>query len=302
MDAVTDALKQAEVFGLGSGSLASVVDWWVAPLDGHYTLQSVCVPSIASKRLEEGLIDASRAYRKHPELMTRYFRFACACVSDAPRTRDFQMPIWLDWIDQAADALRLWNDKVAAMPDEDMRVEFRQASWLAGIAHIRSGRPRVAKRRWIEDAQRICDAAAAKADSESAANEDVRRAAQLAATIGIEGPPVLDGYVESEEIRAALARWWDGIGDPALARLFWEAQLPFLERVRNYPSRPLSTSEKRALTQLINSATRAGMPTFNEMDKVAGTHIKVLMEMLASAGVGAVMKEIVEGQASLLFE
>jgi len=293
--AVTAALRQAEAFGLGRGSLSPVSDWWLAPLDGSTSLESVCSSSVASKRLELGLIEASRAYRNHPELIARYFRFAGACVSNSPRVRDFQSPIWLDWIEQTEDALRVWHDNILAMPQDQMRAEYRGTSWAVGISHIRSGRPRVAKRRWTEDAQRIFDVAGAKSAAMQEAERDLRLAAELAARIGVEGPPVSEVLVNSDETSASLDRWWGDIGDPALAVLFWNAQLPFLQRARHHPARPLSISEKRALTQLIESATRAGRPTFNEIDKVSRTHETVLMKILASAGGTSLKKELVEG-------
>jgi hypothetical protein len=302
VDAVTAALKQAEVFGLGHGSLSPVSRWWVTPIDGRASLESICGSSVASKRLEQGLIEASRAYRNHPELIARYFRFACTCVSDSPRVRDFQSPIWLDWIEQTADALRVWHDSISAMPHEQMRAEFRETSWAAGISHIRLGRPRVAKRRWAEDVQRIVDVAGAKLAAMREAERDLRLAAELAARIGVEGPPVSDVLVNTDETRASLDRWWGDIGDPALAHLFWNAQLPFLQRVRHHPARPLSTSEKRALTQLIDSATRAERPSFNEIHKLSLTHAAVLLEVMASTGNIGVRKEVVDGQVSLLFD
>jgi hypothetical protein len=170
------------------------------------------------------------------------------------------------------------------MSQEKTREEFREISWAVGVSHIRAGRPRVAKRRWAEDAQRIVDVAREKSAAARAAEEDLQLAIELAARIGIEGPAVSDVLITAEETRASLDRWWGDIGDPALVQLFWDAQLPFLQRARHHPTRPLSGSEKRALTQLIDSATRAERPSFNEIHKLSLTHAAVFLEVMASTG------------------
>jgi hypothetical protein len=292
MGGVLSAIRQVEILGPGAGSLAAVRTWWLEPVNGCSSLQDLCGSSVAAKRLEEGLNDASHAYnpdshgysREFQELFERYLKFACACVSNTSRCSDFAKPIWLDWIDQTAEALRVWRGQISAMAGRRLREEFETMAWEAGIAQIQAGRSRVAHRIWRECAQRVLDAAKTKSLALQLATKDFQLAVDLAAIIGVAAPSAPTPFDDDGELRRFLDRWWTEIADPAIDQLYWDAQLPFLSRARNQPLRQLTPNEKKALTQLIESANHGGRPAFNEVHKLSLTHAAAFDEILATRG------------------
>jgi hypothetical protein len=295
MATVLSAIHQVEVLGPGPGSLVEVKAWWLEPINGHSSLEEICGATVAGKRLEEGLIEASHAYRQFPELIARYLRFACACVSNTTRCGDFAKPIWLDWIDHTSEALRIWRGQLSAMATQQLRDEFETMAWEAGIAQIQAGRPRVAGRIWRESAQRIAGAASTKAEALRLTTEDFQLAVSLAAIICVAFPTAPTGSADTQDLGRSLDRWWAEIAEPALDRLFWDAQLPFLKRARGQPLRQLTPSEKKTLTQLIESANQGGRPAFNQVHRLSLTHIAAVDEIFAT-------KRKRESQGSLLFE
>lgn len=295
MSAVLSAIQQVEVLCPGADSLVVVKAWWLEPVNGSSSLHETCGSSLAARRLAAGLVDASHAYKNFPDLIRRYLKFACACVSNTTRCGDFAKPIWLDWIDHTSEALRTWRGQLSAMPTQQLRDEFKAMAWEAGIAQIQAGRPRVAGRIWQESAQRIAEAASTKSEALRLATEDFQLAVNLAAIIGVAGPAMPKVSADTEDLGRALDRWWTEIADPALDRVFWDAQLPFLSRSRNQPVRQLTPGEKKALTQLIESANQGGRPAFNQFHRLSLTHIAAFDEIVATT-----RKR--DRQGSLLFE
>jgi hypothetical protein len=116
------------------------------------------------------------------------------------------------------------------------------------------------------------------------ASEEFGIAVDLAALVGIEGPAAPEALEDTGQVKRSLDRWWAEMADPALDRLFWDAHLPFLKSARNRPLRPLAPHEKKALTQLVNSAEEGGRPTFNEAHKLSLAHAAVFQEILAAKG------------------
>jgi hypothetical protein len=281
MAGVLSELRQLEILGPGAGSLAAVKAWWLEPVHGRSSLQDLCGSSVAATHLEQGLNEASHAYRKYPELIGGYLKFAGACVLNTSRCGDFAMPIWLDWIDQTAEAVRVWHGQISAMAGQRLREEFETMAWEAGIAQIRAGRSRVAHRIWRESGQRVLDAANAKSLAIQLATRDFELAADLAAMIGVASPNAPMAFDDDGELMRSLDRWWAEIAEPAIDRLYWDAQLPFLSRARNQPLRELTPNEKKALTQLIVSANIGGRPAFNIVHKLSLTHAAVFDEILA---------------------
>lgn len=281
MASVRSAIRQLEVLAPGLGSLSVLRNWWLQPITQKYSLEAICEESFAATQLEQGLNRASLAYSEFPALIQRYVGFARASVSNGPRVGDFAKPLWLDWIEHTAEAVNIWRVQSYAMTAIHADQEFENQAWQRAVDAIRVGRPRTAKRIWLEAAERLTESANAKALLLRKAKEEFEFAVEVAATLGapslLEPSEVNDGGTLLDMLR----NWWLEIGDPALERLFWAAHLPTLIRARNQPLHEITRTEKAALTNLIESAKVGGRPTFNEMHRLSATHAILFDEALS---------------------
>ncbi len=284
MGGVLVAIKQAEAFTEGAGCLSDVRDWWVAPIIGSSSLEFACADSCGAIRLEQGLIEATRAFRDHSELIRKYFRFACDCVLCRAPAPEFALPIWLDWINETAEALRLWHELSMSMPNRELTEEFRKSSWDEGLAHLRAGHARVANRTWREDSERILMAEATRTSNLLMAQEEFEHVVELAATLGLDRPTAPMAFANSQEVRRRVDQWWKDIGDPAIDRLFWLAHRDPLERAKSTWPNQLAEIEMKRVSGLLRTAAQGRRPKFNEVHQLSLTHIALFKQILSENG------------------
>jgi hypothetical protein len=278
MSGVLSAVQQLELLGPGSGSLDDFRSWWVEPILENFSLELSCSSSIAATRLERGLIEASHAYCDFPEMIAEYINFANSCVLNGPNPGDFAKPLWLDWIEKTAEAIREWRNHFAAMTTLELKLEFKSMAWPSGLAQINAGRPRVALRMWRHSSEQLIIREAEKQSILRVLRGDFDCASALAEILNVIAPERPGELASSEEWQSVLNRWWKDVADLALAKQFWGVHQSFLNREKEQSLRQLTSQDKKTLQMLIEAATKGRCPKFKELLKLTMFHTRSMDE------------------------
>jgi hypothetical protein len=210
--------------------LCRLREWWLAPIQDGYSLDSICENQQAGRIVTQGLqqILLLRNHRFAGNIVREHLQFAAHLPDDPYSEPTFVLPFWMIFLRQAAQTVHHWIAMYDQMPAA-LHAEFVTEAWYPGIAFIAAGFPNAAVETWTRIAAELKESHKRQAEAFRSAEQSLASACALAKELGIKQPDLPEPLM-AEACESAVQSWRTSVLRETLEVLFWQAQKPGLER------------------------------------------------------------------------